>query len=235
MKEQPKILLVEDDNTLGILLEEFLSSEGFDVCLARDGESGFQSFLSHTFDICLLDVMLPKQDGFSLGKKIKAEKPKIPILFLTAKALKDDVIEGLKLGADDYITKPFDEEELLLRIQAVLRRSNSNNEDHSQEEKELYEFGTCLFSYKDHTLTVNGQLKKLTPKESVILRLLCRHTNEVVKRETALIAVYGENDYFVGRSFDVFITKLRKHLKEVPSVSIENVHGVGFKLQVENH
>jgi DNA-binding response OmpR family regulator len=222
------ILLAEDDQNLGFLLKEYLEMENFNVTLCRDGEEAEETFLrTPNFDICILDVMMPKKDGFTLAKNIKMHNTAIPILFLSAKGLKEDKIEGFGLGADDYITKPFDEEELVLRIKAILKRTSHSKEENTQT---VFEIGKYIFDYERHELIFNGQVRRMTSRESDILRLLILRKDNVLKREDALIAIWGENDYFHGRSFDVFITKLRKYLKDDPTLKIENIHGVGFML-----
>ncbi len=226
--EKTKLLLVEDDRNLGGLLKEYLQSQGFDTMLCVNGDEGLRAFQIHTFDMCVLDVMLPKKDGFTLATQIKEQNPKIPILFLTAKSLKEDKVNGFHLGADDYITKPFDEEELVLRINAILRRTRGYE---IEEQRTVFEIGKYTFDYPNQLLAVTGgETRRMTAKESEVLRLLCLHKNQVLKREHALISIYGESDYFYGRSFDVFITKLRKYLKQDPEVRIENIHSVGFRL-----
>lgn len=227
--DKVKILLAEDDNNLGLLITDYLEMEDFDVKLCRDGEEAWQNFQNKYFDICILDVMMPKKDGFTLAKDIKEKRPKTPILFLTAKSLKDDKVEGFRIGADDYITKPFDEEELVLRIKAILKRSQEQEGDIQT----TFEIGKYSFDYNKQELTLNGDTRRMTAKENEILKMLAKRKNNVLRREDALIKIWGENDYFHGRSFDVFITKIRKYLKDDPSVIIENIHGVGFMLKDE--
>lgn len=223
------ILLVEDDVSLGFLLSEFLSSEGYQVKLCRDGVSGYNSFIKNRYHLCLLDVMLPKMDGFELAEKIREENKQVPIIFLTAKSIKEDKIRGYKLGADDYITKPFDEDLLLCKIQVVLKRKYSASE--AEEEITEYKIGDFLYMPNQHELYYGDEKIRITDKENQILRLLCMNKGSVLKRKDALQAVYGSSDYFTGRSFDVFIAKLRKILKKDPSIRIENVFGVGFMLK----
>lgn len=224
------ILLVEDDPNLGLVLNEFLKMEGFSVSLARDGEKGFESFSKSKFDICLLDCMMPKMDGFTLAKKIRKINQDIPIIFLTAKSLKEDKLKGFDLGGDDYITKPFDEDELVRRINAVLRRVNTIPEIKEQ----IFNVGKFVYDHVNLTLTLNDQIYRITQKEGDVLYLLLQNKNNVLRREDILVNVWGENDYFMGRSLDVFITKLRKHLKLDSQIKIENVHGVGFILSENN-
>lgn len=224
------ILLVEDDPNLGIILKDFLKMEGFSVSLARDGEMGFESFSKSKYDICLLDCMMPKMDGFTLAKKIRKIDQNVPIIFLTAKSLKEDKLKGFDLGGDDYITKPFDEDELVRRINAVLKRTNA-----TPETKELvFTIGQFIYDHSNLTLTLNGEISRITQKEGDVLYLLLQNKNNVLRREDILVNVWGENDYFMGRSLDVFITKLRKHLKLDTQIKIENVHGVGFILSENN-
>ncbi len=226
-KEKTKILLVEDDDNLGFVTKTFLEMEGYLVSLQKDGELGLKAFQSSTFDLCILDVMMPKKDGFTLATQIRAIDEHIPLLFLTAKSLKEDKLKGFGLGADDYITKPFDEEELVARIKAILARTSGRSGEILPDK---YSLGSYLFEPQKQLLSCNGEEKRLTEKESDLLQYLCMNLNEIVRRETVLEAVWGENDYFLGRSLDVFITRLRKYLKQEPNISIENIHGVGFML-----
>ena len=219
-KEKLKILLVEDDPNLGVLLVDYLESEGFEVKLCTDGELGLQAFQKYSFDLCLLDVMLPKLDGFSLAKGIRSKDKKVPIIFITAKSLKEDKLKGYDLGADDYITKPFDEEELLWKIKAVIRRIPGSNSENKQE---IASIGKYTFDFNNQLLIYNDQSKRITERECDILNYLSNHRNVIIKREDLLKQIWGENDYFFGRSMDVFITKIRKYLKEDPELSIENV------------
>lgn len=226
-----KILLVEDDTSLGFLLMEFLEGEGFDVKLCRDGVSGLQNFRRSTYDLCILDVMMPKIDGFTLAEKIRATDKEIPFLFLTAKSLKADRMRGFSLGAEDYVTKPFDEEELLCRIQVILRRADKSN---FQKEAipTLFQIGDFHFDYNRQELGNQSQIWRITEKENEVLRLLCLHKNRILRRDDAVEQIYGKRDYFLGRSFDVFISRLRKLLKTDPKVSIDNVFKVGFILNI---
>jgi DNA-binding response OmpR family regulator len=228
-EERPKILLAEDDLNLGILLVDYLESEGFDVKLCKDGEAGLKAFRGKRFDLCLLDVMMPELDGFSLAKEIRLTNKKIPIIFITAKSLKEDKLKGYGLGADDYITKPFDEEELLWKIRAVIRRIPENMGEGS---KGVIPIGKYIFDFNNQSLTFDGRVKRITERESEILNYLAAHRNNLVKREDLLKDLWGENDYFLGRSLDVFITKIRKYLKDDPGLSIGNVFGVGFIFNV---
>ena len=230
METQTKILLVEDDQNLGDLLKDYLESEDFFVVLERDGNAGLKAYQSQAFDLCIFDVMMPKTDGLTLAKKVRKQDARIPIIFLTAKSMKEDKLEGFAVGGDDYITKPFDEEELVYRIQAILKRSTGY---YKSETPTTFQLGNFIFDYPNQSLILGEDTQRLTSREGDILRLLCIHKNRTLRREDALVAIWGEDDYFHGRSFDVFITKLRKYLKPDQSVKIENIHGVGFKLTDE--
>lgn len=225
MKNNYSILLAEDDHHLGLLLKDYLQAEGFIVNLFRDGETALQALENAKFDLCLLDVMMPKLDGFGLARAIRNKDKKIPVIFITAKSMKDDKLKGYEIGADDYITKPFDEEELVWKIKAFLRRVDASAELTIADEVMV---GTYQFQFKNQLLSLKGESRRITEKESEILRYLYFHRNKVIKREEMLVALWGTNDYFLGRSLDVFITKIRKYLKDDPSVKIENVFGVGF-------
>ena len=226
--EKHKILLIEDDVNLGFILQENLELHGFAVKLSGDGEEGLKYFLKGNFDLCLIDVMLPKKDGFTLAKEIRNINRDIPIFFLTAKSLKEDRIEGFKIGGDDYITKPFSTEELVLRIQAVLRRSK--NIDVVNGKKKDFEIGKFRFDAEKQILTTDSSEQKLTHKESELLRLLCLHINQTLDRDLALKMIWEDNSFFSARSMDVYISKLRKFLKDDDRIEISNVHGKGFKL-----
>ncbi|MCF8361218.1 MAG: response regulator transcription factor [Prolixibacteraceae bacterium] len=229
--KRTKILLVEDDTSLGFLLVDYLESNGFDVKLYRDGDSGMKGYKAGNFDFCILDIMLPGIDGFSLAKRIRAENKTIPIIFLTARSMKQDKMKGFDIGVDDYITKPFDEDELLCRINAIITRYNIQpNEDVN---KEIYQFGVFTFDYKNLLLKSNTNKKRLTQKESEVLRILCLRPNEIITRENIMVSIWGNNDYFIGRSLDVFIAKLRKYLSEDPNINIENIPKVGYILRTE--
>ncbi len=223
-----KILLAEDDANLGLLLKEYLIAKNYDTTLCEDGDKAYDEFLKNPYDLCIFDVMMPHRDGFTLAKDVRLINSEIPIIFLTAKSMKEDVLEGFKLGADDYMPKPFSMEELLLRIEAVLRRTTGIKE-YTQEE---FKLGRYLFdSKKQHLL--DGETKiKLTTKESELLKLLCNNANKVLERNLALKTIWSDDNYFNARSMDVYITKLRKLLKEEPNVEIINVHGKGYKLIV---
>lgn len=224
------ILLIEDDLHLGYLLMDFLEGEGFIVKLCRDGESGLKQIKTHPFHICILDIMLPKMDGFDLARQIKKEIPATPFLFLTARSLKADKLKGYAIGAEDFITKPFDEDELLCKLKVILRKEEI---EESPCLPTQFQIGTYFFDYKRQELTHQQQVQRLTEKENEILRLLCLHQNEILKRVDAVEQIYGKADYFLGRSFDVFISKLRKLLQHDSGVCIENVFKVGFILKVE--
>ena len=229
LKEKVKILVVEDDLYLGVLLTEYLETEGFNVKLCKDGDLALKAIQNGKFDIYLLDVMMPKIDGFSLAKEIRNIDKQTPIIFITAKSLKEDKLKGYDLGADDYITKPFDEEELLWKIKAVIRRVPENKKVNKIE---IISIGKYVFDSNNQSLTLAGKTKRITEKECDILNYLSANRNNLVKREELLKDLWGENDYFYGRSLDVFVTKIRKYLKEDPDINIENVFGVGFIFNV---
>lgn len=224
-----KILLAEDDLNLGILLVDYLETEDFEVKLCKDGSRALKAFQQQRYDLCLLDVMMPELDGFSLAKEIRKKNADIPIIFITAKSLKADKIKGYRLGADDYITKPFDEEELLWKIKALVRRIPIQI---ATPKSAVISIGQYRFNPQNQSLSIHQKTRRITEKESNILNYLCQHQNLLIKREDLLIALWGENDYFLGRSLDVFITKIRKYLKEDPNLNIENVFGVGFIFNV---
>lgn len=230
--EKIKVLLVEDDPNLGNLLQEYLDAKGYSTVLAINGKLGFSAFSKDKFNICILDVMMPVKDGFTLAKEIRAVDKTIPIVFLTAKSMKEDAIEGFSIGADDYITKPFSMEELLLRIKAILRRTE--NETTKKTDVSEFKIGNYKFDYKHQRLEINGIQQKLTTKEAELLKLLCQNMNEVLDRNFALRLIWNDDNYFNGRSMDVYIAKIRKYLKEDPSVELINVHGKGFKLLLKN-
>ena len=228
MEEKLNILLCEDDENLGMLLREYLQSKGYNTELCPDGDAGYKASLKSKYDICIFDVMMPKKDGFTLAKEIRSINSDIPILFLTAKALKEDILEGFKIGADDYITKPFSMEELTLRMEAILRRVNGKK----NREVTMYKIGRFTFDAKKQILSIGDKSTKLTTKESELLNLLCVHQNEILQRDFALKAIWIDDNYFNARSMDVYITKLRKHLKDDNTVEIINIHGKGYKLIV---
>ena len=225
-----RILLVEDDPSLGPLLQEYLDAKGFETKLADDGKKGADLFFKGAFDLLLLDVMMPVKDGITLAKEIRVSDKNIPIIFLTAKSMKEDTIEGFSAGADDYITKPFSMEELLARVTAVLRRTNKVRSSESEEVN--FKIGKYQFNSEKQILQHDGIEQKLTTKESQLLRLLCVHQNDVLDRTFALKSIWQDDNYFNGRSMDVYIAKLRKYLKDDSKVEIINIHGKGFKLLV---
>ena len=228
MDDKLKILLCEDDENLGMLLREYLQAKGFQATLCQDGEAGYKEFMKSKFDIAVLDVMMPKKDGFTLAQEIRQANAEIPVIFLTARTLKDDILEGFKLGADDYITKPFSMEELVLRIEAILRRVRSKK----NKEASVYHIGRNVFDTQKQLLTNGEKQTKLTTKENELLALLCSHANEILQRDYALKTIWIDDNYFNARSMDVYITKLRKHLKDDDQIEIINIHGKGYKLVV---
>jgi len=227
MEQKTKLLLAEDDENLGLLLKEYLVAKGYDADLYPDGEAAYKGFMKEHYDICILDVMMPKKDGFTLARDIRIVNADIPVIFLTAKNMKDDVLEGFKLGADDYITKPFSMEELIMRIEAILRRTSQEGLSSSQQ---VFTLGRFTFDTRKQTLSEGEETVKLTTKESELLKLLCQNANKVLERNYALKSIWIDDNYFNARSMDVYITKLRKHLKDETSVEIINVHGKGYKL-----
>ena len=226
MDDKLKILLCEDDENLGTLLSEYLQAKGFQADLCPDGEVGYRTFLKSKYDICVLDVMMPKKDGFTLAQEIRQSNAEMPIIFLTAKTLKEDILEGFKIGADDYITKPFSMEELVFRIEAILRRVHGKK----NKESTLYNIGRFSFDTQKQLLTIGDKQTKLTTKENELLALLCSHANEILQRDFALKTIWIDDNYFNARSMDVYITKLRKHLKDDDQIEIINIHGKGYKL-----
>ncbi len=221
-----RILLAEDDESFGILLREYLQAKNFEVDLLGNGEKALRSFERNHYDICVFDVMMPIKDGFTLARDVRMINSDIPIIFLTAKSLKEDVLEGFKIGADDYITKPFSMEELIFRLEAILRRTRGDaNEGQSQ-----FIIGEYVFDSTKQSLIFKGEERKLTTKEADLLKLLCLNANKILERNFALKSIWVDDSYFNARSMDVYITKLRKYLKEDPKVEILNVHGKGFKL-----
>lgn len=227
-KPSIRILLCEDDPNLGKLLSDYLNAKGFVTTWAQDGAEGVKAFFRETFDFVILDVMMPRKDGFEVATEIRKESKSIPILFLTARSMKEDTLEGFKVGADDYMTKPFSMEELLVRINAILRRTSSLPQD--GEEVVAFNIGVFNFDYNKQHLSHNGEEQRLTTKENELLFLLCRHKNGLLERSHALSAIWGDANYFNGRSMDVYIAKLRKHLRADDRIEILNVHGKGFKL-----
>src|ERR1043165_8102735 len=228
--KKPKILLCEDDPNLGTVLKNYLELNDYDVTLERDGRLGLAAFQREKFDICLLDVMMPNMDGFTLAEEIRDVDPDIPLFFISAKTMKDDIIQGYKLGADDYITKQFDSEVLLLKIKAILKRNEEMNKEQVNKE---YILSTYHFNPKLRQLTHNGVTQTLSPKENELLKLLAEHLNDLLPRDQALKKIWGSDTYFNGRSMDVYIAKLRKYLKDNPKIEIVNIHGNGFRLVVQ--
>jgi len=228
MEVKPKILYVEDDESLSFLTKDNLELGGYEVSHLADGKSGLDAFKQGAFDLCILDVMLPEVDGFELAKHIRSIDPEIPIIFLTAKALKENKLEGLRLGADDYMTKPFSIEELILKVRVFLKRKRITNISDS----DILKVGSYTYDHKNLSLNKDEVSKNLTQKEGDLLYLLVKHKNNILKRSVILESLWGEDDYFLGRSMDVFISRLRKYLKEDSAIKIENIHGVGFRLNL---
>ncbi|MCD8266483.1 MAG: response regulator transcription factor [Prevotellaceae bacterium] len=222
------ILLCEDDENLGMLLREYLQAKGYDTHLSLDGEAGYHDFMTGHFDLCVFDVMMPKKDGFTLAGEIRRQNADIPIIFLTAKNMKEDIIKGFQMGADYYLTKPFSMDELVFRIEAIMRRVRGKK----THVKTKYQLGKYTFDTQRQVLSIGDQKTKLTTKESELLTLLCTYANEVLQRELALKTIWIDDNYFNARSMDVYITKLRKHLKDDPGIEINNVHGKGYRLIV---
>jgi DNA-binding response OmpR family regulator len=227
------VLLVEDDANFGSVLKAYLSINEFNVTLVDDGARAFKTFIEGEFDICVLDVMLPNVDGFTIARRIKEHNSRIPLIFLTAKTLKNDIQEGFSIGADDYITKPFDSEVLIWKINAILNRDKLSN-GAANAPKTTYEIGCYTFDSEVRTLTHNGIEDKLSPREADLLKLLIENANNVLQRDKALLTIWKDDSYFAGRSMDVYITKLRKYLKDDPSIEISSVHGTGFMLKIKH-
>ena len=226
--ENARIMLCEDDENLGMLLREYLEAKNYNVDLCVDGEAGFNTFQTNKYDLCILDVMMPKMDGFTLAYKIRELNADVPFMFLTAKTMKEDVKQGFELGADDYITKPFSTEEVVFRIEAILRRVKGKKNTNSS----IFQIGKFAFDSKKQTLSYDNVVEKLTTKEADLLKLLASKQNELLQRDYALRAIWVDNNYYNARSMDVYITKLRKLLKADPNVELLNVHGKGYKLVV---
>lgn len=222
------VLLIEDDVNLGFVIKDNLEMEGFSVTLCDDGEKGWHVFNQIRYDVCVLDVMLPKKDGFTLAREIREQNTHVPIIFLTAKSMKEDKIAGFRLGADDYLTKPFSIEELVLRVEALVRRSKF-----AVIQADTHQIGRYSFHYPNLSLQYESHTQTLTQKEADVLRMLCQHAGQTLKREEILRQVWGSDDYFLGRSLDVFISRLRKYLNGDPDVEIANLHGIGFRLDVK--
>jgi len=231
MSDKLKIFMVEDDKNFGAVMKSYLSIHDYDVEWVDDGALAMDTFNKYKFDLCILDVMLPHVDGFTIAAEIRKQDEKIPIIFLTAKTLKKDILEGFRLGADDYITKPFDSEVLLMKIKAILKRNRLYSSDSEMKE---FKIGQYRFNASLRSITQSGNEQKLSPKESDLLKMLCVHMNHVLPREEALLSIWGEDNYFTTRSMDVFMSKLRKYLKDDPSVEIATVHGSGYILKAED-
>ncbi len=232
MSAPARILLLEDDPNLGLIIEESLVEEGFPVRLCRDGQAGLDAFGVGDFDLCLVDVMMPVLDGFEFARRLRAQGDETPLIFLTARSLTEDRVEGFRIGCDDYVTKPFSMEELLLRIQAVLRRTGNPPETAAPPPHRI-ELGRYIFHHADQTLEYDGEHRKLTGRESDLLELLCLHHDRVLERSFALRRLWGDDNYHAGRSMDVFISRLRKYLQQDARVEIRTIHGQGFKLLVK--
>lgn len=230
MEKNLHILLCEDEESLGMLVREYLEAKGYNAELFLDGEAGYRAFMKKKYDMCLLDVMMPMMDGFALAKEIRLVNSEVPIIFLTAKNLKEDILEGFKLGADDYLTKPFSMDELVYRMEAILRRVKTKD----QKNVTRFQLGKFIFDSQRQVLIYEDSQTKLTTKESELLTMLCVHMNEVLERDLALKTIWMEDNYFNARSMDVYITKLRKLLKADPEIEINNVHGRGYRLIVPN-
>jgi len=228
MEQNIHILLVEDDPSLGFLMTDFLASKGFEITLCKDGLSGWNAFNSESFQFAILDVMLPEMDGFTLAKKIRDKQSDIPIIFVTARSMKEDKIRGFNLGVDDYITKPFDEDELLCRIQAILNRIDIKPAGKGEKIK----IGMYTYEYHNQCLCLDRECRRLTQRENEVIYLLIKSTGQIIKREVILNTIWGNNDYFSGRSLDVYISKLRKYFQDDPSIVIENIPKVGFLFQI---
>ncbi|HMP98644.1 MAG TPA: response regulator transcription factor [Cyclobacteriaceae bacterium] len=223
-----RILLVEDDEALGFVITDNLQHNGYSVYWCKRGDEALKTFTDNIFDVCLLDVMLPGKDGFSIAESIRSINQHIPLLMLTARTLQEDRINGFRKGADDYIVKPFSMEELILRIEVFIKRASAKNEQHQQ----VFNLGIYVFNFDSLTLSIASNIKKLTQKEAELLKILCINQNRVLKREEILLQVWGDDDYFMGRSLDVFISRLRKYLQEDSKIEIQNYPRVGFRLQV---
>ena len=230
MNAKPHIFLVEDDLSFGAVLKSYLEINDFDVEWTDDGQLALPKFNKGSFDVCILDVMLPNVDGFTIGTEIRKINPAIPIIFLTAKNMRDDVLQGYRIGADDYITKPFDTEVLIFKLKAILKRGNGNQ----VKESDFYQIGSYIFDYKLRTIERDSMKQKLSPKEAELLKMLCDNQNELLPRETALRKIWGDDGYFTTRSMDVYLTKLRKLFTEDQTIEIRNIHGSGFMLEVKS-
>jgi DNA-binding response OmpR family regulator len=230
MNSKPHIFLVEDDLSFGAVLKSYLEINDFEVDWVDDGQLALSQFKKNSFDICILDVMLPNVDGFTIGTEIRKINSGIPILFLTAKNLREDVLKGYKIGADDYVTKPFDTEVLIFKLKAILKRQAGIQ----ARESDYYPIGNYIFDYKLRSIELDGNKQKLSPKEAELLKMLCENLNELLPRETALKKIWGDDGYFTARSMDVYLTKLRKLFIDDTTIEIRNIHGSGFMLEIKN-
>ncbi len=227
-----KILLAEDDPNLGTLLQEYLTLKGYPADLARDGDEALNQFVKQEYDLCIFDVMMPKKDGFTLAKEIRQANADIPIIFLTAKAMKEDTLQGFRLGGDDYLTKPFNMEELVARMEAILRRSQKN-EQKDQKSNRIFQIGNLTFDAERQTLTHGEESQKLTSREAELLKIFCQHLGQPLSRSYILKAIWGDDSYFNARSMDVYLTKIRKYLRPDERIQLINLHGEGFKMIVD--
>lgn len=234
MTNKVNILLVEDDHNFGSVLKSYLEMHDYSVDWVDDGKNALSTFHTGNYHLCVLDVMLPNVDGITIAKNIKELNPKIPFIFLTAKSLKEDILQGYQTGADDYLTKPFDSEVLIYKIKAILQRNNTTS-GLAETEQESFQLGKFTFEYRIRSLILSDKSIKLSPKEAELLKLLCTHKNDILYRDLALKSIWGEDSYFTTRSMDVYITKLRKYLKNDPNIEILNVHGNGFRLLISDH
>jgi two-component system OmpR family response regulator len=230
MTKKTKILLVEDDPNFGSILKSYLELADYDVVLKSDGKQGLSAFKTYPCDLCILDIMMPEMDGFTLAREIKKINDKLPLIFLTAKTLKQDILEGFKIGADDYLTKPFDSEVLLWKISAILKRNTANAE--IENDVSEYPIGKFLFNHRLRTLQFSDQVQNLSPKEAALLKMMCMSKEGILSRKDALMKIWNADNYFTTRSMDVFIARLRKYLKSDPSIEILNIHGNGFRLLI---
>ncbi|MCD4745811.1 MAG: response regulator transcription factor [Bacteroidales bacterium] len=226
-KEKIKVLLAEDDKNLGSVLKSYFEAKDYFITLCANGQEAYEAYINETYDFCIIDVMMPVKDGFTLAKEIRNIDKKIPILFLTAKSMQEDKLKGFEIGADDYLTKPFSMEELLMRMQAILRRTKEKS---GRNKDNIFKIGSYTFDYNRQILKLKEKEQKLTSKESQLLKLLCENANEVLDRRIALNKIWFDDSYFNARSMDVYVTKLRKYLKEDSNIELINVHGIGFKL-----
>jgi two-component system, OmpR family, response regulator len=230
MTKKTRILLVEDDPNFGTILKSYLELADYDVVLKSDGKQGLSAFKTYPFDLCILDIMMPEMDGFTLAKEIKMINDKLPMIFLTAKTLKEDILEGFRIGADDYLTKPFDSEVLLWKISAILKRNLENKE--AENDMSEYPVGKFLFNHRLRTLRLNDEVQNLSPKEAALLKMMCNSKEGILSRKDALLKIWNADNYFTTRSMDVFMARLRKYLKADPSIEIINIHGNGFRLLI---